>query len=473
MKKTTILCFSVIVLIILCGICPGCQKKASPEPAPATAEEASPAATTAPAPEPAPAEKPVIKYDLRTSVSPGGSGTIRPDRGTYDTGTELKLTATPSSGYAFDRWSGDVTGDSETITVTMNGDTNATAHFIKRQYALSTSVTPEGSGLVSPDKGFCDAGSKLTLTATPLFGHTFDHWSGDATGTRNPVTITMDSDKNVTAVFIKAFNLRTSISPTSGGSISLSPDGGVYNAGTAVTLTAAAADGYTFDSWGGDVTGRTITATVVMDADKSVTASFRNLLAEGILFEDNFDDNRNKWGDKADIKDGALHLKVSAMEGKTTTNFQHKWPFEAPNYPNFGYEVDMTAIEAEDSKGRGIIFLCDPAKDVERHWFLFVISGDGYYSLYYYQFTIEDQSNYRSVVGWTASNYINKGTSTNKLKVICRDSVIELYVNDHLLKTVHGEFPDNIGANGVGFFIQATGATTHLAFDNMKMWIVD
>ena len=46
-------------------------------------------------------------------------------------------------------------------------------------------------------------------------------------------------------------------------------------------------------------------------------------------------------------------------------------------------------------------------------------------------------------------------------------------MNDHLLKEVHGEFPDNIGSNGIGFFIRASGGTTHLAFDNLKMWVLD
>ncbi len=41
----------------------------------------------------------------------------------------------------------------------------------------------------------------VTLTATPDAGYSFDGWSGDLSGTSNPVTITMDADKTVTASF--------------------------------------------------------------------------------------------------------------------------------------------------------------------------------------------------------------------------------------------------------------------------------
>ena len=33
-------------------------------------------------------------------------------------------------------------------------------------------------------------------------GYVFDHWSGDASGSANPRTVTMNSDKNITAHFV-------------------------------------------------------------------------------------------------------------------------------------------------------------------------------------------------------------------------------------------------------------------------------
>jgi uncharacterized protein YjdB len=66
-------------------------------------------------------------------------------------------------------------------------------------YNLTTSV--DGQGSISPSRGGYPAGTAVKLTATGDAGWAFDHWSGDASGSDNPLTITMDRDKSVTANF--------------------------------------------------------------------------------------------------------------------------------------------------------------------------------------------------------------------------------------------------------------------------------
>jgi hypothetical protein len=46
-------------------------------------------------------------------------------------------------------------------------------------------------------------GTNATLTATPISGYLFGSWSGSATGSTNPLTILMDSDKAVGATFVE------------------------------------------------------------------------------------------------------------------------------------------------------------------------------------------------------------------------------------------------------------------------------
>ena len=48
------------------------------------------------------------KYTLDIAVNPENAGTITPAGGKYETGSEVTLHAEPASGYAFDRWSGDI-----------------------------------------------------------------------------------------------------------------------------------------------------------------------------------------------------------------------------------------------------------------------------------------------------------------------------------------------------------------------------
>ena len=69
------------------------------------------------------------------------------------------------------------------------------------RFTLTVNVSPPGAGSVSPSGGEYDSGVSVTLTATPDTGYTFDYWTGSAAGTDPTTTITMDSDKRVTAHF--------------------------------------------------------------------------------------------------------------------------------------------------------------------------------------------------------------------------------------------------------------------------------
>ncbi len=71
-------------------------------------------------------------------------------------------------------------------------------------YNLDLSVV-EGNGTIqaSPSKSIYKHDIKVTLTAVPDPGYIFQSWSGDQSGSENPVNITMDSNKTVSAHFIK------------------------------------------------------------------------------------------------------------------------------------------------------------------------------------------------------------------------------------------------------------------------------
>ena len=70
-------------------------------------------------------------------------------------------------------------------------------------YTLTVSVGGSGSGTtsLSPGNYSYKAGSAVTITATPLQGSVFSSWSGAVMGSTNPLTITMDGNKSLTANF--------------------------------------------------------------------------------------------------------------------------------------------------------------------------------------------------------------------------------------------------------------------------------
>lgn len=75
-------------------------------------------------------------------------------------------------------------------------------------YTVSTSVNVPGTGTITaappPDCGVdtYGPGTEVELTANASPGWHFWVWGGDASGSSNPTTITMDSDKSVTAHFM-------------------------------------------------------------------------------------------------------------------------------------------------------------------------------------------------------------------------------------------------------------------------------
>jgi len=71
----------------------------------------------------------VTTHDLTIIVD--GQGTTNPSVGTYeyDSGTQVTITASPASGWEFDHWSGDASGTSPTIIITMDSDKDITAYF--------------------------------------------------------------------------------------------------------------------------------------------------------------------------------------------------------------------------------------------------------------------------------------------------------------------------------------------------------
>jgi hypothetical protein len=216
-----------------------------------------------------------IQYTLTVNTSGNGSVSLNPPGGVYTEGTVVTMTATEDPGWEFDSWSGDLTSSANPETITMDSDKNITATFTPvPQYTLTVNTSGNGSVSLNPPGGVYNEGTIVTLTATEDPGWEFDSWSGDLTSSANPETITMDSNKNVTAVFIQVPQYTLTVNTSGNGSVSLDPSGGVYNEGTVVTLTATEDPGWTFDSWSGDLTGSTNPETITMDTDKNVTATF-------------------------------------------------------------------------------------------------------------------------------------------------------------------------------------------------------
>lgn len=175
------------------------------------------------------------------------------------------------------------------LTVTDNeGATNTVYKYItlpsvsQKTYYLTVDVSPSNAGyvIINPqtDNLSYPEGSEVILDAVAYEGYVFSHWEGDVNGSSTPITITMDSNKTITAVFStiqpSKFTLNVTVNIPDAGWVDVSPVGGIYDYGTVVTLTAHTKEGYRFSHWGGDASGTSETITIVMDSNKNVVAYF-------------------------------------------------------------------------------------------------------------------------------------------------------------------------------------------------------
>jgi hypothetical protein len=177
-------------------------------------------------------------------------------------------------------------------------------------FTLTVSTTGSGQGLITSDPGgiSCNAdcsgqylpGDVVTLTASPQVGSNFDGWGGDCAGaTGYGCTLTMDSDKSVTANFTyitgvvlyinnATFQVGDQIIISSGrievsdGSTCSSSEPGIYTCGfysrgpgEMITLQAVPNSGSVFRSWDGAcVTERTDVCTIEPNGILEVLANF-------------------------------------------------------------------------------------------------------------------------------------------------------------------------------------------------------
>ena len=137
------------------------------------------------------------------------------------------------------------------------------------------------------------------MTATPDLGYLFTAWTGASTGTDNPLTLTMSSNKTIGATFTKdntdtdgdGFSnydelITYSTDPTnttdyptvnlkvinpSNGTIAANSS---YKLNTIATLTATPDTGYLFSAWTNAATGNNASLFLVMGSNKTIGATF-------------------------------------------------------------------------------------------------------------------------------------------------------------------------------------------------------
>ncbi len=155
-----------------------------------------------------------VDYKKLTAIANNAEWGVVEGSGYYDNGDEATLTATANSGYRFVKWSDDVTDTPRTVIVTQ--DSTFTAIFEANSFAITTAVNDDTMGSVT-EGGEYAYGTEITLTATANSGYRFTQWSDGKTD--NPRTITVTENKTYTAEFeVEVFGVYAAAAvPSMGG----------------------------------------------------------------------------------------------------------------------------------------------------------------------------------------------------------------------------------------------------------------
>lgn len=217
-----------------------------------------------------------VEHDPLTATLDSG-----PNNGALALSFEGSFVYTPTAGFSgLDSFSYVASDGALTDTATV-----VIGVGVAPTFTLTVAVDGNGNGLVEPDVGphVYELNAVVTLTATANLDSEFVGWSGALAGTTSPITLTMNTDKAVTATFdLQTHILTVNAAGDGGGTVSSTPSGidcGVdctqdYVHGTVVTLTAAADTGSTFENWSGDVISTANPITVTMTRDTTITATF-------------------------------------------------------------------------------------------------------------------------------------------------------------------------------------------------------
>ncbi len=163
------------------------------------------------------------KNTLTVNTTGQGSVTKNPDKTDFDPAEQVTLTAVPDSGWVFKRWTGNVPVGQETanpLSLTVSQDNMVLeAVFEEIKYPLTVQKSGDGQGVVikNPDQTLFSVNAQVQLLAQPQTGSFFSGWLGDVPEGQqlsNPLTLTMDAAKSVTAVFSLRLAAPTGVAAT-------------------------------------------------------------------------------------------------------------------------------------------------------------------------------------------------------------------------------------------------------------------
>jgi len=178
-----------------------------------------------------------------------------------------------------------------------------------------------------------------------------------------------------------------------------------------------------------------------------------------LLYSTTFDDdlpwdNRQQGAVKIGVDDGAYRMTANVN--------QFVMGFGVGSYTDVVITVDANQLSSHPQNAYGVACRASIA-DGSTNGYYFLISGDGATTL-----RMGRWGEIEAIIAWYTTPLINQGIAVNRMKVICVDDYLALYVNDNLIYEMHD---DTYASGYVGFLVAAeTDSIVEIAFDNLFVY---
>lgn len=211
---------------------------------------------------------------LMASSYGGGHVTLNPPGGDYPSSNTVTATAVPDAGWLFLYWTGDASGSSASVDISMGSDKSIHAVF---GTTLSTTVQGNGQIVIYPPGGLYSYGQTVRLTAVPGTGSYFGAWGNSVTGSTNPLYFTVTNPTpTISSIFGTdgANQVTLTLNINGSGTVTVSPPANIYTNGQSLTLTATPGVGQSFVNWSGDASGSQNPLAVTLNQSEIINANF-------------------------------------------------------------------------------------------------------------------------------------------------------------------------------------------------------
>ncbi len=236
----------------------------------------------------------------RVTSTPSGIECGAVCEASFPSAAKVTLRAVPATDYVFEGWSGGGCSGTDPCTLTLERDLTVRARFGDRPAELTLKKAGSGLGAVTGNGLDCGesedecqasypAGEAVTLSAQAAEGSSFMGWEvsggGQSCDGLGECSLEMIADITVTARFdeVPEGQVSLSVTRTGEGTVTSDPPGidcpdglctAFFSEGATVTLTAEAAEGWSFAEWDGCNDTMGTNCTVILKSDRTVSATF-------------------------------------------------------------------------------------------------------------------------------------------------------------------------------------------------------